>query len=225
MLIQFVKRQYKSSQTAQWIAGLVQEYGPAWVVSAHIVGWFCFFVLWALLIVADVHPSRIADYFNLPQGSQWRSYIDTYGVPAAAYVLNRIIFPIRIALEVLLVRLIHVPVNRVLKPHWDWFWGSVFLCLGWSHLDDDDGGDFDGGGNGGDGGNAKEMTEYHGVPHDDCDDEEDEEEDALDLRKAKRFDEASSSDDLSTLCASYNSDAVDVVGRASRSVGCRTNSG
>ncbi|ORY41519.1 hypothetical protein BCR33DRAFT_767385 [Rhizoclosmatium globosum] len=113
-MIKWLQRKYEESELAQWLAGLVAEYGPAWVVSAQIVGWFCFFVLWALLIVADVHPSRIADSFQLADDSLWRYYIDVYGVPAAAYVLNRIIFPIRIAMEIVLVRQIHKPVNAVL---------------------------------------------------------------------------------------------------------------
>ncbi|KAJ3028031.1 UNVERIFIED_CONTAM: hypothetical protein HDU68_002614 [Siphonaria sp. JEL0065] len=44
--------------------------------------------------------AKIEDMFGNNQGSQWRYYIDTYGVPAAAYVINKAIFPVRILLDI-----------------------------------------------------------------------------------------------------------------------------
>ncbi|KAJ3399790.1 hypothetical protein HDU80_007569 [Chytriomyces hyalinus] len=125
----WVKRQYLGSEAAQKMGDFVNEYGPAWVVSVQVVGWVCWAILLVILIVLDVHPTVIADYFQL--SPSMRSMLDKYGLPAAAYLLNRVIFPLRLLLEIGLVKLIHVPVNKVLRPWWDWSWGKVGGWIGW----------------------------------------------------------------------------------------------
>ncbi|KAI8608043.1 hypothetical protein BC830DRAFT_1157007 [Chytriomyces sp. MP71] len=134
---------------------LLNRYGPAWVISVQLVGWFFFFLLWLILIVAgtcpsprpsflslphaqptaeqqtkiDIHPTAIADYFQLTP--PYRHLISVFGLPAAAYTLNRVIFPLRLVCEIALVRRIHAPVNAVLRPWWDWAMSGIAHGVGW----------------------------------------------------------------------------------------------
>ncbi|KAJ3069500.1 hypothetical protein HDU98_007417 [Podochytrium sp. JEL0797] len=110
---------------------LAKQYGPAWILASQLVSTSTFLLLWTLLVLTHADANEISNALQIPLESSWRRYISMYGLPAAAWVLNRVIFPVRIVLEVLLVRQIHEPVNRVLGPYWEFLWGKVYGWFGW----------------------------------------------------------------------------------------------
>ncbi|KAJ3209780.1 hypothetical protein HDU83_008396 [Entophlyctis luteolus] len=127
-MLQGIRRWHARSTTLQYLTRIAGEYGPAWIVSSYIVGTATLILFYILLIVLDVHPSRVSDYLNLSPRLRW--WVDEYGVLAAAYILNKLAFPVRLVLEIVLVRRIHRPVNVVLGPWWDWFWRKLGFAVG-----------------------------------------------------------------------------------------------
>ncbi|KAJ3294041.1 hypothetical protein HDU79_011624 [Rhizoclosmatium sp. JEL0117] len=100
--------------------------------------------------MADVQPLQIANWLHLKEDSVWRTWIKDYGVFAAAFVIMKLLFPMRLALEIVLTRLIHGTVNRNVQPVWD----RVCGFCGWTGEEGDD--------EGGEGsGEGREMLGLH----------------------------------------------------------------
>ncbi|KAJ3081108.1 hypothetical protein HK100_009977, partial [Physocladia obscura] len=144
-VIRWIGDKYKASRAAQFVGKVVHEYGPSYVVADWTIGIGLMLVIYFILLAmgttvnaprqqqifkththihTGVDAGAVADYFGL--SPSMRAMVDEYGLIVAAWSIMKALFPLRIVLEIALIRRIHKPVNRFLGPLWDAVFGSNF---------------------------------------------------------------------------------------------------
>jgi hypothetical protein len=106
---------------AQQVLVLTRKYGFAWVIVNQTLGWLTFFAILFILSSTSFDISFILSYFN-------SSYeVGLVGNWSVAFILNRVLTPLRILLTTLSMPYVSSPINSVVNPIVNRFWPGTAL--------------------------------------------------------------------------------------------------
>jgi hypothetical protein len=106
---------------AKKVLVLTRKYGFAWVIVNQTLGWITFFTIVFILSSTSFDISFILSYFNI-------SYkVGLVGNWTLAFMLNRLLTPLRIVLTTLSMPYVSGSINSVVNPIVNRIWPGTAL--------------------------------------------------------------------------------------------------